>query len=465
MAVQQRRGRSRAQTAHESSRRFAGRFQLLIAFTFVATPPVLFYTVLLRSAINIPFYDDYTAVLSFLNQFTQLHGFGTKASFFLASQYNEYKLFFLHALAILQFSLFGQINFLALAFVGNSFVLLLGILLWKMFLPNHANLAVRLGLFIPVSWLLFQLEYWETLNWSMAGLQNIPVLVFSLGAIYLLVKGTRSAFCWALLSFVFAVASSGNGLLLIPVGLLILFFSRSYLRIASWLLVAAVCVAAYSYRYNLFSSQAGTHLSVIAGFNPLAPAYILAFIGCAARFPVVAGSIFLGTLICILFVVMVRRGYTRRNPLVSYCVLFLLLTAFGVAGIRSDMGIFQATSSRYSIYSALLLIFCWFILVEEFLPNQQISFLNNNIFLAAVTVAVLFSLLMDAIGTMQLDRRSQALVQAMAAFEHPTTGGSNITPSPPLSSGPPSPIEAEFYHQARTELLKAEQLGIYRPPD
>ena len=38
------------------------------------------------------------------------------------------------------------------------------ILLWKMFLANTKNLAARLAFFIPVSWLLFQLQYVETLG-------------------------------------------------------------------------------------------------------------------------------------------------------------------------------------------------------------------------------------------------------------------------------------------------------------
>jgi hypothetical protein len=464
MEVRLAQSRERTQATSPSMASASG-FQVLTAFLFVAIPPVLFCALLWRTAVNIPFYDDYSAVLGFLNQLTQIHGAAAKTTFFFSAQYNEYKLFFLHALAWLQYVTFGRVNFFALSIMGDGFVLILGVMLWKMFLPKYSNLAVRLGLFIPVSWLLFQLEYWETLNWSMACLQNLPVLVFSLGAIYLLVKGTHAAYGGASVCYVLAVASSGNGLLLLPVGLLILIVGRSRLRILAWLIVSAACISAYAYRYNIFSSQTGTHRSVIGGFHPMAPAYILAFIGCAARFPFMAGSVVLGTLICTFLVVMIRRGYVKRNPLVSYCVLFLLLTSVGVAGIRSDMGILQATSSRYSIYSALILIFSWFILVEEYLAHRKISFLNNNLFLSAVTIAVVFSLLMDAIGAIQIERRRKLIVQAMTAFGHSTQGNPTASPSPPLSTGQPSSIEAAFHQQARAELLKAEQSGIYRPPD
>src|SRR5580658_7433933 len=46
-------------------------------------------------------------------------------------------------------------------------------------------------------------------------------------------------------------------------------------------------------------------------------------------------SIALGLILLGVFAWMARRGYARRNPVVAYCVLFPLLTAVGVAGLRS----------------------------------------------------------------------------------------------------------------------------------
>jgi hypothetical protein len=298
----------------------------------------------------------------------------------------------------------------------------------------------------------------------MAVLQNIPVLVFSLGAIYLLVKGSNSAFWAAVVSFMPAVAASGNGFLLLPVGLLILLLSRRYLRIAIWLLTAAGCIAAYAYRYNVMSSQTGPHRSVFSAFHPLAPAYLFAFIGSAASFPFKAGSFVLGVLLCIFFFYLARKGYIRRNPLVSYCVLFLLLTSIGVAGIRSDFGISQALASRYTIYSALLLIFAWFAIVEEYVQHRPVSFLHNNIFLGALAATVLFSLIADGRGLLQITSRANALTQAMAAYEHPTPSEPQTGPSPPLLVSESEPITVAFNQRIRLILTESIRLGIYRPP-
>jgi hypothetical protein len=435
----------------------------LVAAFFVAIPPILFYTVLFRKALNLPIGDDYHATLDFANNLVLLKGASAKLSYFLAAQHNEYKLFFLHCLAWLQLYLFGHIDFRVLSAIANGFVFLLAIVLWKMFLPNNKDIVARLSFFIPVSWLLFQLQHWENLNWAADGLQHIPVLPFAFAAIYLLVRAKPWAFLSALGCLILAVAADGNGLLIIPIGLVILVRARALMRILAWLTASTVCVGAYAYRFNFMSSQIDAHRSVLSTFHPLSPAYILAFIGSAGS--VFRGSIILGALLCCFFVFMAFRGYTRKNPAVSYCVLFLLLTVIGVAGLRSDLGVVQSLSSRYAIYSALLLIFAWFAIVEEFLQRRRVPLLHNKTLLGVTAVVILFALFMDWLGSAMLEDRNRGLVKAMAAYEHPASPQSTNGPTPwfqSLTLG--IPLEA-FNLQARATLNQSIELGVYRPPD
>jgi len=437
---------------------------ITVPLLFVALPAILFYWILLRNVSTIPYYDDYITLLQFMNQLIPLRSVSARIMYFLAAQSNEYKLFFDHAIACLQYALIGHLEFRSLALIGDAFVLLLVLLLWKMFLPHHHSLAERLAWFVPISWLLFQLSYWESLNWPMASLQNTPILFFSFATIYLLVKGSRPAFSGALVFFVLAIATSGNGFLLIPVGLLILFLNRSYLRIVLWLAATAGSIAAYAYRFNINSSQVKQHHSIFSTFHPLAPAYVIAFIGSAAGFPFKLVSLVLGTLLCLFFIWMARRGYIRRNPLVSWCVLFLLLTAIGVAGLRSEFGLAQAMSSRYTVYSALFLAFAWFAIVEEFLQHKRVPFLNNNLYLAVVALSILFSLSMDFYGYLEISSRTQHLQQAMAAYQHPTSSQPITGPSPHLINRNPDPLTDEFNLLARPILAESIRLGVYRPP-
>ena len=443
--------------------RFGERLGLAVSAILITLPACVFYTILLRKAIDLPLFDDY-ALLNFLNQESTLKGFSAKTLYFLASQHNEYKLFFARGIAWLQYLFWGHVDFKVLCALGNGLVVLLGVLLWKMFLPNHRNLATRLAFFIPVSWLLFQLQYWETVDSPLDALQNLPVLVFSLGAICLLARGNNWGFGASVVCLVLAVASSGNGFLVIPVGVLILLLGRQYLRILIWLSISVACIVAYAYRYNSMSSQADAHRSVFSVLLRLNPAYAIAFIGSAGSIPFRAGSFVLGLVLCVFFVFLAFRGYAKRNPVVSYCLLFLLLTAIGVAGIRSELGVMQSMQSRYTIYSALFLTFAWFAIVEEFLLFRTGSLLNNGMYLGIVLASVVFSLFMDAIGLMAIEARSRITVNAMAAFEHSSALGSEVGPIPQFSSPEARAKPDAFSVAARGILIQSIQFGVYRPP-
>ena len=98
-----------------------------------------------------------------------------------------------------------------------------------------SDLNRRLLAFLPISFLFFSLTYWENLNWTTTGLINIPVIFFSLLAIYLLlprkmIEPTRARLLLACLAAALAAFTSANGFLLGPVGLLILLARRAYAR-------------------------------------------------------------------------------------------------------------------------------------------------------------------------------------------------------------------------------------------
>lgn len=449
------------QESERPAKRWASRTGLAICGVLVAIPALLFYGILLRVSVNLPILDNYGG-LDFMNRLVILKGFPAKLSFLFTSQFNEYKLVFAESVAWLQYALWGRIDFKVLNVISNGFVLLLALLLWKMFLPNCENPGKRLALFIPVSWLLFQLQYFEMLNWGGAGLQHITSAVFAFATIYLLFRKSRIAFCGALLTFLLTVASSPIGFLLLPIGLLIFFPGRYYTRAAIWLMASAALFVAYVQHYDVHTSQASPDRSVLSALLRMRPIYILSFMGSAAGIPFQAASFVLGIALCIFFFWMARRGYVRRNPLVSCCVLFLLLTAIGVAGIRSDLGLEGSVSSRYTFFSILFVIFAWFILAEEFVQHRRGSLLNSGTYLGAVTVAVLFCLFTDLLGSIVMGNWDRNLVEGMTIFEHPNPPGSTEGPVIPRND-----VErrlAVLHPHAREILIQSMKLGVYEPP-
>jgi hypothetical protein len=443
----------------------AARAHLSAAAAAVVIPPILFYAILFRNALNLPIIDDYDTVLGFLIHLNQLTSPTARVAYFFATQSGEFKLLLVQAVSWFQFYLCGSIDFRLLTAVGNGFVLLLGILLWNLFLPGRKNLARRLILFIPISWLIFQLQYCETLNFATPGLQHLAVLPLALGALYLLVRGERWAFLTALLCLILAVSADGNGMVVIPVGLLVLVRRRRYARIAVWLAVSASCIAAYAYRYDAMHPAAEAGHSIFYVILHFRPDYVIGFIGGAAGFPFHSGAacVALGSVLSAFYVWMAWRGYFQSNPAVGHCLLFLLITAVGVAGLRSDFGVANLPS-RYTIYSALFLSFAWIAVVEEFLYDSHAPLRNNGVFQIAISVAILFSLFMDVYGAIYIVERRRGLVKAMAEFERATPGDPAASPIPPNVFIRSAADTEDFKQRARAKLLESMRLGIYRPP-
>ena len=431
---------------------------VVILAGLAALPAVIFYCLLFRHLLDLPFYDDFDALLDFVNGLTRVHGLSARIAYFLATQHNEYKLYFANAVVWLQYSLIGHAEFKSLSVIGDLSVVLLALLLWQMFRPSSIDPLNRLALFLPVPYLLFQMRYFETLNWPMAGLQNLYVLVFALGSIHFLVKTSRWSFVAALILFVLAIAASGNGFVLIPVSLLALAHDRRWVQALIWIITSCCCIAVYSYRYSAVSSL-DPHTSTIQRLAHYNPIYVLCFLGSFVK--VIGVSFVLGAMLCIFAIWMIWRGYVRKNPEVSYCALFLFLTAFGVAGLRSELGLTQSVSSRYSMYSILLVIFAWFAVVEDFLPLHA-PLRKNKVYLVVVAIAVCACAGLDVIGFSKLKSRQELMIQGMRAYEHPELPGSASAPGVPLQQETEEHLH--FVVHARRALEESNRLGTYHPP-
>lgn len=226
-------------TVIADSRRWA------LAICIILLPIVSFYAILARHILNIPFLDDYSSVLEFQEHFSSLPNALAKAGYVVFAQHNEYKPVFANLIIALQYGIPGHPSFILLSWLGNLFVLVLFYLMWRYFLVDEESTSRRLLFFAPVAYLLFQLQYAETLNWSSTGLQNIPVLVFAFAALAALSRNSRSNFLLGCILMVLSIASSGNGFALFPVGLAMLLERKAWRRVGLWSIVAALCAAVY----------------------------------------------------------------------------------------------------------------------------------------------------------------------------------------------------------------------------
>ena len=75
--------------------------------------------------------------------------------------------------------------------------------------------------------------------------------------------------------------------------------------------------------------------------------------------------------------------------------------------------------------SLRVLIFAWFVIVDEWLIHKHRSHRHRAMFLSAVVAAILFSISMDVWGLRYLVRRNRDLVTGIAIYERNPSAQSN----------------------------------------
>jgi hypothetical protein len=346
----------------------------------VLFPAIIAFGVLYRDALSVPYQDDYKAILAFVLDYDKLSTLKTKVLEIVTAQHNEYKLGFEHSIVASEMELTHHLNFAFLISLGNFFLLPIGYLLWRTHQADESDLNSRLLYFLPISFLFFSLTYWENLNWAMAGLQNIPVVLFSLLAVYFLaprqIHPTRAHLLLGCVAGALAAFASANGFLLVPVGLLILLPRRAYAGSLVWCASFVMPLAAYLYHYT-HSVQA-----VHRYFYITRPLFFLGFLGCAISSPWIAALVGVGILIICFHAV--RSRFDQVNPVAFYFTVWLMATACLVAWVRGASGF--GIASRYSMYSVLLLIFCYSVLAH--LVNGSHTFNQRGFFVVSIVLAI-----------------------------------------------------------------------------
>ena len=434
------------------------------AIALIVAPPVIFYSLLFRSLSVFPFFDDYNSVLEFLLRWKQESGLGHIVEI-LTFQHNEYRLIFENAVFATQYTLAGQTNLKFLSVLGDFFVVPLFLVLCLIWSQGTLPKSRGLMSLVPISWLLFQLQYAGTMNWSMASLQNIPALLFVFLSIYLIsTEGRIWRFAVSLLCVGLSVASSGSGLFLIPVGGVILFQQRKVKRLWIWLVVGALVCSAYFYKYNFASSRTHSDHNVLSSINHLSLPYAAAFLGASAateRTPLTAVA--LGIALVVLFVLATHDKMYRRNPSLYYSALFLILAAVGVSGLRSESGLATSIASRYRINSALMLILMYLYLaqkLEHVLFNKTVS--KALLSLCWVTL-VAFTLISDVAGYKSLLARRAKLDAAMLSWQR---NGHRVDQSRKSPNSIPRTFKDNSYYfePIEPDLTEAIDAGIYPMP-
>ncbi len=332
----------------------------ICALSFI--PIFRYYLLTFITSVNIPYRDDYDAILNFANIFvSNTHNKLT----LLFSFHNEHRILFCRASTVLLYSLSGKINFKILSMIGTfSLLAFVAVLLSS---TVFSTKKIKLLYFIPVVFILFQPQYWECSLVSMGSLSSLPVLFFAFITLYYLSADGIINFLFSLVAAIFTTFINGNGMLIFLSGLIILYFYKRYQEGMIWILAGIVTIYAY------FIGWPASHPNPMGIFNQSMEAlkYFFYFIGSAlpslpARFRHThLLSLSSGILFFVYFIFLSFKIKNGKVNITTFAFLaYLFMTALVVTLCRFGLGVAQVFCSRYTIYSDLFIIFVYISFIE-----------------------------------------------------------------------------------------------------
>jgi hypothetical protein len=313
----------------------------------VLAPIFAYAWIVAGSATRVPYLDDYDALVDFTRRFLDDGGPAARLTR-LFSPHNEHVILTARSAALLVTAVRGQIDLHALDLLGNALLLVLVAALLAGFRAGEP-LAERLLAFAPAALLLVQPQYWMVLISPTTALSSIASTAWAALALVALSRDSAAALAGAWLAAAAATFSLGSGVLVLPLGALVLALRGRARRAFGWAAATLPLAAAWA------ALEVGGPAHHWVGPGRLI-AYGLNFAGSAAAFSERGISLVAGALLVAAAAALALRSWPRRNP-VLFCLLLFVLGSIGLNALaRAHQG--AAAPLRqpwYRFYASLLL--------------------------------------------------------------------------------------------------------------
>ncbi|MDI9366300.1 MAG: hypothetical protein QM541_15185 [Flavobacterium sp.] len=337
-------------------------------------PIIIIWKMISEYSLNLPYSDDYDAILSFLNNWHSTAGWGNKVAL-LFSQHNEHRILHSRIIYVIYTLVFGKISFLNLIYI-NTLELLIIAAVFAYFIykaiPQKWALAV-----LVISFCLLSASNWENCNFAMAGMQNFGVVMLFMLSLYFYSKSNK----WfnLLLAFLFqflCAFSSGNGIIGGIALLLFCVFQKQKIKIY----IAAISFVVFSVSYFFYYQKAaftGSHsISEIISYYFYLSGNLF---GQNASRPIFAIFLYAILLLCCCYKTNCWKFITSKQVLPFIAIIvFVTLSMAAVALNRSSGGnkdfTLWAYVSRYFIYPSILTTLVFVLL---FIRLQKYKYING----------------------------------------------------------------------------------------
>lgn len=359
----------------------------------IFVPVALYFYFLSEYALNIPKWDDH-ALKAFIVEFEDAKGLIPKLQSFF-KQHNEHRIALDRLFTLIVYKIHGSIEYRWLMWIGNLTLLGLLLIFYRIFQKQKISIAY----FVPIPFILFQLQLWENTFWGMAAVQNFAIIFLIFGLIYLITSEKRANFRLALLFAFLATFTSGNGITVFPVCILLLIIQRKFKDASIFSAISICLILLYFYHYKFPTnnpSLAGIGInSIVKGFFMFLGSVfdLMPNTSLNQNLTILGGAILLviGLIIAIYLIFNSKLFKKQRNLnhlklFILGCLLFLIGTAILVTFTRISYGEIGMLTSRYKIYSILLLI----IIYVSFISKVQ-AVHNRWLPLSLIFVAICFN--------------------------------------------------------------------------
>lgn len=353
----------------------------ILALVFILLPVAYFFGFLFTTIRDIPFSDDYNLLDSFIRMITATTWEGRIQALF--EQVNQHRFAFERTVMYILYLVSGTFSVKSHVLTGNLALIGIVVLLYQYF--TKSNLA--LYYFVPVPLLTFSLLYYENAIWSIAALQNTPIIFFAMLTAYLL---GHSRYSLAILTAIITTFISGNGVAIWIVGVFILFFREKYSRLVGWLLMAGLILCFYfMYDYTYYKSAGVSILDFPIKNMMLANAFWgnifygdFSHLDTRTVYPDILASVLTGFILLILNLILLFRTvfefkYNREpaNWMLIGTMLFLLATGSMLTISRpTDWNILHGGdifSRRYMIFGTILFV-CGYLVLIDLVRNNKL---------------------------------------------------------------------------------------------
>lgn len=348
-----------------------------------------------ETTVNVPWWDDFHGIiLPVYTLFTDAPLLEKFQHFF--SLNNEHRVVNDRIFTLLVYLLTGAFELKTVALLG--FLNLVGI--YFILVNALRKSGASYWACLPLVFLLFTAQYYESLQSLMVPFQNFSVLLYLLLSLYFL--SFRKQAGWAFIFGVAALFSHGNGILVFILGLLLLLVQGETKKSLYWTGGSVLVIAAYFWGY---SKPSWTSTDVVSPWeHPLAAlsysfeflgAYALNIVDSSARLSFSSAKQLIpaavGIAVVSILVYMVFKKYTWRNLFQGLKAspsdqFFLGMAAFFI-GTGLIMGLTRTgfpVLSRYTINSSFLLMAIWGYYVSNYRPKG-----SSAVLFATVTMWLL----------------------------------------------------------------------------